>query len=194
MLKKILLIIIAIAVITVLLFRAISNRENLYSSIGGTIIGFLGAFLIYQIGIMFDEKQKQKLRKDNTKYIYQLYKIEIEMNKKHINDLMQIKRVPYFKLKTITRDKLWGELADYSKDIRLMNKLNGVYGEFELINNKIDLMIAARLANMEKSKVDKSNELEGEILEQLKGVIDLGKGVLSLIDECLGILDTAIKN
>lgn len=143
---------------------------------------------------MFDEKQKQKLRKDNTKYIYQLYKIEIEMNKKHINDLMQIKRVPYFKLKTITRDKLWGELADYSKDIRLMNKLNGVYGEFELINNKIDLMIAARLANMEKSKIDKSNELEGEILEQLEGVIDLGKGVLSLIDECLGILDTAIKN
>lgn len=86
--RKILGTIIAILVIILLLDRAISDKESLYASVGGTLIGFLGAFLIYQIGIMIDEKQKQKLREKNTKYIYQLYKMELEMNKNHINDLI----------------------------------------------------------------------------------------------------------
>jgi len=192
--RKILVIIIAILVIILFLDRAISDKESLYTSVGGTLIGFLGAFLIYQIGIMIDEKQKQKLREKNTKYIYQLYKMELEMNKNHINDLNAKKWIPFYKLKTITRDKLWGELADYSKDIELMKKLNYVYGEFELINNKIDLMITARMANIEKSQIYKSNELEQEKLQQLEGAIGLGGNVLSVIDECLGILNKAIEN
>lgn len=192
--RKILGIIITILVIILFLDRAIPDRESLYISVGGTLIGFLGAFLIYQIGIMFDEKQKQKLREKNTKYICQLYKIELEMNKNHINDLVAKRWVPYYKLKTVTRDKLWGELADYSKDVELMKKLNYAYGEFELINNKIDLMIAARMANIEKSKIDKSNELESEKLQQLEGAIGLGRGVLPVVDECLGILNKVIEN
>jgi len=173
---------------------AISDKESLYTSVGGTLLGFLGAFLIYQIGIMIDEKQKQRLRGKNTKYIYKLYKMELEMNKNHINDLIARKWIPFYKLKTITRDKLWGELADYSKDIELMKKLNYAYGEFELINNKRDLMITARLANIEKSQIYKSNELEQEKLQQLEGAIGLGKNVLPVIDECLGILNKAIEN
>ncbi|MDD5546402.1 MAG: hypothetical protein PHO67_04495 [Candidatus Omnitrophica bacterium] len=181
-------------VIILCLDRTIFDKQSLYIAIGGTLIGFLGAFLIYQIGIMFDKKETQKLQGKNTKYIYQLYKMELEMNKKHINDLIEKRWVPFYKLKTITRDKLWGEIADYSKDIELMKKLNYTYGEFELINNKIDLMITARMANIEKSKVDKSNELENEKLKQLDGVIGLGKNVLPDIDKCLGILNRAIEN
>lgn len=192
--RKILGIIIAILVIILFLDRAISDKGSLYTSVGGTLIGFLGAFLIYQIGIMIDEKQKQKLREKNTKYIHQLYKMELEMNKNHINDLIAKKWIPFYKLKTITRDKLWGELADYSKDIELMKKLNHTYGEFELINNKIDLMITARMANIEKSQIYKSNELEQEKLQQLEGAIGLGENVLPVIDECLGILNKAIEN
>ena len=192
--RKILGIIIAILVIILFLDRAVSDKGSLYTSVGGTLMGFLGAFLIYQIGIMIDEKQKQKLRKKNTKYIYQLYKMELEMNKNHINDLIAKKWIPFYKLKTITRDKLWGELADYSKDIELMKKLNHAYGEFELINNKIDLMITARMANIEKSQIYKSNELEKEKLQQLEGAIGLGENVLPVIDECLGILNKAIEN
>ena len=192
--RKILGIIIAILVIILFLDRTISDKGSLYTSVGGTLIGFLGAFLIYQIGIMIDEKQKQKLREKNTKYIYQLYKMELEMNKNHINDLIAKKWIPFYKLKTITRDKLWGELADYSKDIELMKKLNHAYGEFELINNKIDLMITARMANIEKSQIYKSNELEQEKLQQLEGAIGLGENVLPVIDECLGILNKAIEN
>lgn len=186
--------VITIFVIMLFLDWAISDKENLYTTMGGTVVGFLGALVIYQVGIIFDEKQKQKLREKNTKYICQLYKIELEMNKNHINDLITKRWVPYYKLKTITRDKLWGELADYSKDIELMKKLNYAYGEFELINNKIDLMIAARLANLEKSKIDKSNELEQEKLQQLEGAIGLGENVLPVINECLDILNKAIEN
>lgn len=192
--KKILGIIIVILVIILVLDQTISDKESLYTSIGGTLVGFLGAFVIYQIGIVIDEKQKQKLREKNTKYIYQLYKMELEMNRSHINDLITKKWIPFYKLKTITRDKLWGELADYSKDIELMKKLNHAYGEFELINNKVDLMITARMANIEKSKINKSNELEQEKLEQLEGAIGLGNNVLPVIDDCLGILTKAIEN
>ena len=191
--RKILGIIIAIIVIMLFLVWAISDKESLYIAAGGTFVGFLGAFLIYQIGIIVDEKQKQKLREKNTKYICQLYKIELEMNKNHINDLITKKWIPYYKLKTITRDKLWGELADYSKDIELMKRLNHVYGEFELVNNKIDIMITARMANIEKSKIDKSNELEQEKIRQVKEAIGLGNNVLPIIDECLGILNKVIE-
>ena len=187
-----------ITVITLLVIlcldRVISNKQDLYISIGGTFIGFLGAFIIYQIGVIFDETEKQKLRGKNTKYIYQLYKMELEMNKNHINDLINKKWVPFYKLKTITRNKLWGELADYSKDIELMKKISHAYGEFELINNKIDLMVASRMANIERSQAYKSNEIEQEKQQQLEGAIGLGKGVLPVIEECLAILNKTIEN
>jgi hypothetical protein len=192
--KKLLIAIFTILVIILFLDRAIHEKESLYISVGITLVGFLGAFLIYQIGIMFDENQNHGLRQKNTKYIYQLYKIELEMNRQHINDLITKKWIPYYKLKTVTRDKLWGELADYSKDIELMKKLNHVYGEFELINNKIDLMIMARMANIEKSKIDKTGELDREKLHQLEGAISLGKKVIPDIDKCLGILNKDIEN
>lgn len=192
--RRILGIIFIALVITLCLDRAISDKQSLYTSVGGTLLGFLGAFIIYKIGIMFDEKEKQKLREKNTKYIYQLYKMELETNKNHINDLIEKEWIPFYKLKTITRNKLWGELADYSKDLELMKKLNHTYGEFELINNKIDLMIASRMANIEKSQVYKSNELEQEKQQQLEGAIGLGKNVLPIVNECLDILNKAIKN
>jgi len=75
-----------------------------------------------------------------------------------------------------------------------MKRLNHVYGEFELVNNKIDIMITARMANIEKSKIDKSNELEQEKIQQVEGAIGLGNNVLPIIDECLGILNKAIEN
>ena len=75
-----------------------------------------------------------------------------------------------------------------------MKRLYHVYGEFELVNNKIDIMITARMANIEKSKIDKSNELEQEKIQQVEGAIGLGNNVLPIIDECLGILNKAIEN
>jgi len=74
-----------------------------------------------------------------------------------------------------------------------MKRLNHVYGEFELVNNKIDIMITARMANIEKSKIDKSNELEQEKIRQVKEAIGLGNNVLPIIDECLGILNKVIE-
>lgn len=194
MTKKLGITIILILTIMLILDRSVSDKEALYASVGGTLIGFLGAFFIYQVSIIFDEKQKKKSRERNTKFIHQLYKMELEMNKGHINYFTTNRGAPFYKLKTITRDKLWGELADYSKDIELMKKLYDAYGEFELINNKIDLVLAARMANIEKSQINKSTELEREEKEQLAGVIALGEKALPVIDECLGVFNKMLNS
>ena len=172
----------------------ITNKDVFYATTMGAFLGFLLAAILYRASLYLENKAKDAAKRENTNYIYELYKEELEMNKNHINDLIEKRWIPYYKLKTITRDKLWGKLADYSKNIELMRKLNYAYGEFELINNKIDLMIAARLANIEKSKINKSNELEQEKLEQLEGAIGLGNNVLPVINKCLDVLKKAIEN
>ena len=176
------------------MFFLIEDKQVLYSSFGGAFFGFLGAIFIYQIAVCFEKEQKEKNRFNNTKYIYELYIMELEMNRNHIGFISKKQKLPFFRLKTITRDKLWGELADYSKDLNLMKKLNEAYGEFELINNKIDLMNAARLANIEKSKINKSSDLRIELERQMGGVMNLGKKVLPLIAECLEILNRVKEN
>lgn len=182
----------AIVVIMFFLHCTISNKENLYASIGGTLLGFLGAFVIYQISVMIDEKHKKESKERNTKYIYQLYKMELEINKHHINDLINKKWIPFYKLKTITRDKLWGELADYCKDLNLMKKLQVAYGEFELINNKFDIMNSVRIHQKSTVNEKERTELSKELKEQLEGSIDLGQKVLNVIQESIGILDKPI--
>jgi len=191
--EKIICLALCTILICLILYCLVNNKENLYISIGGTFIGIIGAFLVYQISLSIKAMQQGDIKLKNTKFIYQLYKIELEMNRNHINDFMRF-NTPFFRLKTITRDRLWGELANYSKDIKLMEKLNHAYGEFELINNKIDLMNAARMANIEKSTKDKSKYLEVEILEQNNGCIGLGKKVLPAIAECLDVLSKTMEN
>lgn len=176
-----------------LLHCNISDKESLYTSIGGTFIGFLGAFLIYQVGIMIDEKRKKELEEKNTKYIYQLYKMELEMNISHINGLINKRWTPFYKLKTITRDKLWGELASYSKDLNLMQKLNIIYGEFELINNKFDIMNSVRIHQKNTINQAEQEQLGKELGEQLEGCIGLGKNVIPIIQEGIEILNQQIK-
>ena len=114
------------------------------------------------------------------------------MNVRHIKDSIKKSWVPYFRLKTITRDKLWGELANYSRDINLMKKLNVVYGEFELINNKIDIMNTVSIAQKQKARHEKLRELDEEISTQINGANSLGKNVLAPINECLQIMDEII--
>ncbi len=107
--------------------------------------------------------------------------------------MIKNKWVPYYRLQTNTRDKLWGEIADYSKDINLMKKINSLYREFSLINNKIDIMNNVRVANLEKSNIDKSRALEAEKSKQLEGAIGLGNGAIKIARECLEIIEAHIR-
>jgi len=189
---KIVVLIILAIIILLFLYHRVNDKENLYLNIGGTLVGFLGAFIIYQAGVMLDGLRNKEKELKNTKYIHQLYKMELEMNIDHINWLITNKKLPFFRLKTITRDKLWGELAEYSKNISLMQKLNYIYGEFELINNKIDLANTARMANIEKTNVNKSKELDKEASDQIGGSIVVGQKMIPHIQDCLNILNTVI--
>lgn len=190
--KKMVLTAIALSVVLLFIGTKITNLESFYSTMGGAAIGFLGSLFVYQVGSYVDERAKRAVRRENTIHIFQLYKYELEMNSKHIEDLIGKKWIPFYKLKSITRDSLWGELTDYSRDSNLMRKLNYVYGEFELINNKIDIMNAARLAKISCLREEDRSTHEEEIHSQLAGVIDLGTKVLPQVNESLEMVDRLI--
>jgi len=182
-----------VAAVTVILFLTIDDKDTFLSITLGSFLGFLGAVILYRFGLFLVNEEKDLTEESNTKYIYKLYASELQMNQGLINELIKHDFVPYYRIKTITRDKLWGEIANYSKDIYLMKKLNVLYGEFELINNKVELMNKARMENISKPKHDKSNDLMNEIAQQKKGAIGLGKNALVLIGEILEIITPSGK-
>jgi hypothetical protein len=186
--KKIILLLIGLAVVIVIISISISDRETFYSTMGGAAIGFLGGLFVYQVGSYIEEREKKAISRENTIHIYQLYSEELEMNSLHLKHLIERKWIPYYKLKSITRNSMWGQLADYSRDPALMKKLNYIYGEFELINNKIDMMNAARLAEISCIQEKDKKPYKDEIGSQLAGAIELGKKVLPNIEEALKII------
>lgn len=189
------IVIVLIAIIISILIAkvTIKDENTFYSTTMGALLGFLLALLVYRIGLYFENKANEVTKNENTKYIYQLYKIELEKNISHITHLIEKKWIPFYRLKTITRDSLWGELADFSRDIVLMEKLNTVYSEFELINSKFELMNAARMSKVSATDSNEMQKIEKEIEEQLAGSIGLGQKALELIDDCLGIINKNIE-
>ena len=176
--KKIILLSVGLLVVVIFSIFLIHDSKAFFSTMLGASIGFLGGLIIYQIGSYVDEESKSIVKRENTIHIYNLYKSELNMNLDHLKHITEKKgQIPFFKLKSITRNSLWGQLSAYSRDTDLMEKLNYIYGEFELINNKIDIMNAARLA--EKSALtDKDKQtLNQEIAVQLGGVVELSKKV-----------------
>jgi hypothetical protein len=115
------------------------------------------------------------------------------MNSSHLKHLIEKRWIPYYKLKSVTRNSLWGQLANYSRDIALMKTLNYIYGEFELINNKFEIMNAARLAQISSIKKEDKEAYQSEIDIQKGDSIELGKNVLSHIDKALLKIDELIK-
>lgn len=197
--RRVVIMLIGIVILLMLLF--LSHREVIWDNAFGALLGLMTGLLLYEVSLAFDELAKEKTVKENTKYIYELYKIEIEQNLTHVRNLIEKKWIPYYRLQTSTRDNLWGEIADYSKDINLMKKINSLYGEFALINNKIDIMNAVRLQKKihpyeEKSGVPVPEDvgmLNDEINSQLEGCIGLSKGAIEIAESCLKIIDEHFK-
>ena len=191
----ILLSLIGLTVIALVLFKLkISDTDTFYATALGAFLGFCGAGILTRISLYGENRTKDIQNKENTRYVYELYKDELEMNKQHLHDMCQPGHVAFFRMKSITRDKLWGELANYSKDINLMKKLNWLYGEFELINNKVELANIARMANIEKDRHEKSNDLGEEIARQVNGIIELGEKARPVLDEVLESIEEKIKS
>ena len=160
---------------------------------GGAAIGFLGALFIYQIGSHIDHLENKKINRENTLHVYQLYKDELNMNFEHLKDLIEKQWIPFYKLKSVTRNSLWGQLADYSRDIDLMKELNYIYGEFELINNKFEIMNATRLALISANTDEDKTAYQQEIDNQQAGSIKLGENVIPHIDKAASRIDDLIK-
>ncbi len=88
---------------------------------------------------------------------------------------------------------MWGQLANYSRDINLMKELNYIYGEFELINNKFEIMNAARLALISANNDDDKTAYQQEIDSQLTGSTELGEKVIPHIDKSVSRIEDLIK-
>lgn len=198
--RKILVIIIG-GVIVVASFIFFVKKELLLSEIVSAFFGLLVGLLLYEISLFVDEMSEDKKTAENTKYVYELYKIEIENNINHINNMISKRWVPFYRLQTNARDKLWGELADYSKDINFMKQINRLYNEYELINNKIDIMNSVRLQLATRPYEEISGQivpediekLNAELKSQLDGCIGLGEGANKIAQECLKFISEAVK-
>ena len=140
----------------------IHDSQTFFSTIVGASIGVLGGLIIYQVGSYVDKESKSLIKRENTVHIYELYKDELDMNLSHLNYITTKKgQIPFFKLKSITRNSFWGQLSEYSRDTDLMKDLNYIYGEFELINNKIDIINANEIP--EEERIDKNKSLEEQV-------------------------------
>lgn len=177
------------------------RKDLLLSEAVSAFFGLMVGLFLYEISLFFDGLSEDKKNRENTRYVYELYKIEIENNINHINNMITKRWVPFYRLQTNARDKLWGELADYSKDISFMKQINRLYNEYELINNKIDIMNSVRLQLAMRPYEEMSGQivpediekLNAELSSQLDGCIGLGQGANRIAEGCLKFISEVIK-
>ncbi len=177
------------------------KKDLLLSEAVSAFFGLIVGLFLYEISLFFDELSEDRKIRENTRYVYELYKIEIENNINHINNMIAKRWVPFYRLQTNARDKLWGELADYSKDISFMKQINRLYNEYELINNKIDIMNSVRLQLAIRPYEEMSGQivpqdiekLNAELGSQLDGCIGIGEGANKIAQECLKFISEAVK-
>jgi hypothetical protein len=115
--KKIVFILIGLALVIILIRLSITDIQTFYSTMGGAAIGFLGALFVYQIGSYIDQQENKKINRENTLHVYRLYKDELEMNALHIKHLIEKRWIPFYKLKSVTRNSLWGQLPYCKKQL-----------------------------------------------------------------------------
>ena len=179
----------------------IVNKDTFYATTLGALLALISAAILYRISLYLDNKEKDRIKQENTKFIYELYKMEIATNIEHINDMIEKKWIPFYRLHMHARNRLWGQLADYSKDINLLKKINALYGEYQLINNKIDIMNEVRLQGYKRSFEELSGVptpedvkgLKQEMESQLNGCIGLGKNANTIAKECLEMINNKIN-
>lgn len=188
----VLAILLALSMIITIVFVKINNIDIMRTIIG-PFFGFVGALFIYVTGLLIEDIEKYRTERNNTQYVFELYKIEVNKNIGHIQHMINKKWIPYYRLKTITRDNLWGVLADYSKDVDFMAKLNDTYAEYELINNKTDIMNSVRIAKLSATNKEIENKLADEVNNQLSGCIGLGQNAIKMSSDCLAIIEEKIK-
>jgi hypothetical protein len=182
-----------IVILALIIILKFSSIDAFLGALAGGFIGFIGSFLLKDFSLYVEDKIKTQTRKENTKFVYEMYKMELEQNIRHLQHLIDKKWIPYYRLKSITRDSLWGQLTDYSKDLDLFRKLNVVYQEFELINNKIEIMNTLRLALLSPRDGLEKSRLEDDQKGQIGGAIELGKNVILLAQECITIINVKIS-
>ncbi len=112
--------------------RFSGKHEYFFLNISSTLIGVLGALLIFCIGLDINKKQENKTRKNKLKELYQRYERELTENITIANDLISTKELSPYKFRTLIRDNSWGT-DYYIVDLDLMKKLEHFYSEVDRI-------------------------------------------------------------
>ena len=183
-----------ILIYAVIVISKFTSQDAFLGALAGAFVGFVGSWILTEISLDLEEKKKLQSKKDNTKFIYEMYKMELMQNVGHLDGFITNGWIPFYRLKSVTRDSLWGQLADYSKDLDLFRQINVIYQEFELINNKIDIMNVLRTELLVGADdVEKKGRLEADLRSQQGGAVQLAENVIRLAKECVAILDEKIS-
>jgi hypothetical protein len=126
------LILIALIITVITGLCLFENNESFLANIISTLIGVLGAFLIFSIGLDIKKNYEDKTKRNNLKELYQRYKREITENTTGAGDLISTNELSPYKFRTLIRDNSWGT-DYYIIDSELMKILEHFYYEVDRI-------------------------------------------------------------
>ncbi len=126
------LILIALIITVITGLCLFENNESFLANIISTLIGVLGAFLIFSIGLDIKRNYEDKTKRNNLKELYRRYKREITENTTGAGDLISTNELSPYKFRTLIRDNSWGT-DYYIIDSELMKILEHFYYEVDRI-------------------------------------------------------------
>ncbi len=159
-----------------------AKNESFWINIISTLIGVLGALLIFYIGLNINKKQKDKTKNKKLKELYQRYEREIGENVTIAGDLISTERLSPYKFRTVIRDNTWG--IDCVEDLDLMKKLEHFYFEVDRIIQllcKINFWEQGRTLDINAY----SEEFQEEVNTAAKRIRIHGTDCLSIINSLL---------
>ncbi len=165
-----------------------AKNESFWINIISTLIGALGALLIFYIGLNINKKQKDKTKDKKLKELYQRYKRELGENVTIAGDLINTKELSPYKFRTVIRDNTRGTASIV--DLNLMEKLEHFYFEVDRIIQllcKINFWEQGKTLNINAY----SEEFQKEVNTAANRIRIHGTDCLGIIDNLLDEKDNA---
>ncbi len=183
MIKKEIKIIACVLVITFFIgLWLYAKNESFWINIVSTLIGALGALLIFYLGLNIKKKQEDEIKNEELAELYQRYKRELGENVTFASDLTNTNTMSPYKFRTLIRDNSWGR--GYKVDLDLMKKLEHFYIEVDRI---IQLLSKIDYSKEEKN-IDLRNYTEAfqqDVNTAAGRIIEHGQDCIDIIDSLL---------
>ncbi len=161
----------------------LGKHEKFLIDIISTLIGVLGAFSIFCIGLDIKKRQEDKTKDNKLKELYQRYKRELIENVTIANDLISTNKLSPYKFRTLIRDNSWGT-DYYIVDLNLIKKLEPFYFE---VDRLIQLLSKINFWEQEKAlNINAySEKFQEEVYTAAKRIRIHGTDSLSIINSLL---------